>query len=199
MRGLQPRLETFCHVCDKERGLKSARVCAHGAVALESVSALFRYQDRPVRRLIHALKYYFLLDTLKFWEAALRHERADILRFDVDLVIPLPLHKRKLRERGFNQAELIARSVASIIQKPLATGVLFKYRSTPPQMKMKNPASRARNIREVFRVEKAKLVFGRNILLVDDVITTGATLEEAARTLRAAGARKVYGFVLARD
>lgn len=196
---LLPRFETFCPVCGKEKGLNRGQVCAHEQGALESVSALFLYQDRPVRRLVHALKYYFLLDSLKIWAEALRRERANLLRFDVDLIIPLPLHKRRLRERGFNQAELIADLVGSILKRPVLSNVLVKAHSSPAQMKIRKSRARARNIRGVFRVADPTTIEDKKILLVDDVITTGATLGEAARALRAAGARSVQAFVLARD
>ena len=83
--------------------------------------------------------------------------------------------------------------------RPVLTDAFLKVRSSRAQMKIKTPRERERNVRGVFRVISPALIRDKNILLVDDVITTGATLEEAARVLREAGAKRVFGFVLARD
>jgi ComF family protein len=121
----------------------------------------------------------------------------------VDGVLPIPLHRRRLRRRGFNQADVLLRSwlkdAAAAGQPGPARGarILERIRATPPQTGLKR-SERRRNIRGAFRVAAHGEIENRRLLLVDDVFTTGATVEEAARVLRAAGAASVDVLTLAR-
>jgi len=114
-----------------------------------------------------------------------------------DLLVPVPLHRDRLRWRGFNQAMSLAKAVGrshGIAVEPL---VLQRTRATPPQVGL-DAADRRRNVRGAFAVRQPYLARGRRVLLVDDVMTTGATAHECARVLRAAGAARVDVLVLAR-
>ncbi|GBC83043.1 hypothetical protein HRbin10_02182 [bacterium HR10] len=117
---------------------------------------------------------------------------------DVAMVLPVPLHPRRLRERGYNQAELLAEEAARTLARPMERGVLRRILYTEPHRAGMDALARARRVAGSFAVTSAEAVRGRVILLVDDVFTSGATLNECARTLRRSGARAVYGFVLAR-
>jgi ComF family protein len=114
-----------------------------------------------------------------------------------DLVVPVPLHPLRLAERGFNQAALLARVAARQLDMPFSTAALVRRRVTPPQAKT-SAADRWRNVAGAFIVPRPARVAQRHILLVDDVATTGATLEACRRALRTAGAESVTGLVLAR-
>jgi ComF family protein len=116
---------------------------------------------------------------------------------DCDLVIPVPLHRRRLWWRGFNQAALLARTIARRLDKPLELGALVRVRMTPPQTDQDHDARR-RNVRRAFSVARPVRIKGRRVLLVDDVMTTGATVDECARVLIAAGAARVDVLTLAR-
>jgi len=116
---------------------------------------------------------------------------------DYDLVIPVPLHRRRLRWRGFNQAALLGVAVARKIDCVLDVMTLARIRDTPPQT-WQDSAQRRQNVRGAFAVTRPQLIANQSLLLVDDVMTTGATLNECARTLLAGGARKVDVFTLAR-
>ena len=116
------------------------------------------------------------------------------------LVLPVPLHARKLRQRGFNQSELIARAALKLNPAPeliLAAGVLERRRETHSQIGLSRH-QRRENMRGAFAVVKPAEVSGRDILLVDDVFTTGTTVSECARVLRKPGAAKVYVATVAR-
>jgi ComF family protein len=116
---------------------------------------------------------------------------------DYDVVIPVPLHRGRLRWRGFNQAAMLAVAVARRLGRPLDLSTLVRVRPTPPQT-MQNRAERSKNLRRAFAVKRPAQVASRRILLIDDVMTTGATADECARTLIAAGARRVDVLTLAR-
>jgi len=112
-------------------------------------------------------------------------------------VVPVPLHPARQRERGFNQAELLARDLARLLDAPLSTGALRRTKDTSSQVNTSTRAERLKNVREAFA--PADGVDGATIVLVDDVTTTGATLLAAAQALLSAGAARVYGLTFAHE
>jgi len=150
--------------------------------------------DNPLRVAIHRFKY------------AGRRAAARDLGIVLDravcpfapiapILVPIPLHPRRQRQRGYNQAALLARVMGARHEMIVIESALRRVRPTPPQVGM-SAAERARNIRGAFAAD-AHSCAGKNVLLVDDVCTTGATLRAAAEALRQAGARHVYAAVLA--
>lgn len=116
---------------------------------------------------------------------------------DYDLIMPVPLHRARLRWRGFNQAALLGEAIARRLERPLDAGSLVRVRETDPQTG-KSMRERRQNIRDAFVIKRPARIANRRVLLVDDVMTTGATVDECARTLLAAGARRVDVLTLAR-
>jgi ComF family protein len=119
------------------------------------------------------------------------------LAVEHDLIIPVPLHRDRLRWRGFNQSLLLARRIGAHFKVAVDPFALVRTRPTPPQVGL-DEADRRRNVAGAFAVARPNAVAGNNALLVDDVYTTGATVEECARVLKRAGARRVDVLVLAR-
>ena len=113
-----------------------------------------------------------------------------------DAVIPVPLYKTRLRQREFNQSALLAKHIAKNTGMSLFVDCLIKIKDTMPQVGL-NSMDRHRNIRNAFAVEKTPFIKGKNILLIDDVITTGATVRECSRVLKKAGAGDIYVMALA--
>jgi len=149
--------------------------------------------DERVALLVHAFKYGqrpALAATL-----GERLARAVPAAVAPDLVTAVPLHPARRRERGYNQAWRLAEAVADRLEVPALEGVLRRVRATPAQAQL-DPARRRRNLTRAFRAEEPRRWRGRRILIVDDVLTTGATLEACLETLSAAGARAA-GAVLA--
>ncbi len=116
---------------------------------------------------------------------------------DAELIMPVPLHKKRYRERGFNQSLVIARYMSSKMNYPLETGVLYRPVYRPPQTSL-NAEERRGNVRGVFAVVNPDPIIDKTVLLVDDVYTTGATLKECGRVLRGSGARDIRAVTLAR-
>jgi ComF family protein len=116
---------------------------------------------------------------------------------DYDVIIPVPLHSGRLRWRGFNQAAMLAVAVARRMDRPLDLSTLVRVRETPPQTRQ-NRGERIKNLKHAFAVRRPARIASRSILLIDGVMTTGATADECARTLLAAGARRVDVLTLAR-
>ncbi len=116
---------------------------------------------------------------------------------DCDVVIPVPLHQRRLWWRGFNQAALLAMTISRRLDKPIEFAALMRSRMTTPQTSQDHDARR-RNVRRAFAVRRPARLKGKRVLLVDDVMTTGATVDECARVMMAAGAARVDVLTLAR-
>ena len=170
--------------------------CGSALRSLDLTRAAFPYR-RPLVEMIHAFKYRGDLDAgraLGDWMAGLcvRHPE---LRLP-DMVAPVPLHRSRLRERGFNQAALLARPVARTLRLPVVEA-LRRDRNTPPQWRFRR-GERVARLREAFSARPGLRLAGKSVLLVDDVCTTGGTLEGCARALRNAGAAWVGAYVAAR-
>jgi ComF family protein len=160
--------------------------------------------ESGLRELIHLLKYNQVRPAANVLGRMLAEAVEDLQPLFGEaelLVVPVPLHFTKLRQRGFNQSELIARAALKV--KPsagrfqLSAGLLERRRETKSQIGLSRH-QRRENIRGAFAVTKACDMAGRNVLLVDDVFTTGTTVSECARILRRAGASKVYVATVAR-
>jgi ComF family protein len=164
--------------------------CLSHPPRFDAISAAFIY-EWPLAPLIHRYKYGGNLALAGLFAHAL----AERIRAPVDLIIPMPLAPLRLAERGFNQALEIARTVSRLKQIPLAPHACRRVRESAPQATL--PWNeRARNIRGAFVCDAD--VRGLSVAVVDDVLTTGATLNELARNLRKAGAREVHGWMVAR-
>jgi ComF family protein len=147
----------------------------------------------PLDRMIPRLKYHAQLAIAPALGECLSQAVQHVAR--PDRLIPMPLHALRIRERGFNHATEIAREVAKRLELPLDTASCQRIRDTPPQMGLKHDARR-RNVRGAFACPGD--VRGLHIALVDDVMTTGTSLDELATTLKRAGAREVSCWVVAR-
>jgi competence protein ComFC len=171
--------------------------------SLEALIVSSRYADSRIARMIHLFKYNFIEDLKtplgKIMLQAFFNHQIPL----PDALLPVPLHHRKLRARGFNQAELLAdflsENLAPGIIFPVFKNVLNRKRLAFSQMKIKNYKERRKNVQGVFAISHPEEIKRKNILLVDDVATTGATLLECARVLKTAGARKVSAIVVARQ
>lgn len=116
----------------------------------------------------------------------------------VDALVPVPLHASSRWERGYNQAEILARALSSAVGVPIMSQALIRTRKTIPQFQLRK-TERLTNLRGAFAVSRQARVKGMRLMLIDDVCTTGATLQECARALRRTGAARVHALVLARD
>ncbi len=167
--------------------------------SIDQIIALVQYQPGVLpAELIEYLKYHYAKDAfLEIKEWLKSNQEILGLLSEVDMVIPLPLHPRRLAERGFNQAESIARIVAQIMTKPTNTTSLKRIRATKQQATL-NRVERITNVANAFVCLQPAHVKDKTILLIDDVYTTGSTMQAAAMALKKAGAKKVRGFTLAR-
>jgi len=172
--------------------------CHASPPAFDKARAVMRY-DEQSRGPILALKHADRLDLTPAFGRWLRRGGRDLLA-DTDIIVPVPLHARRLWSRRYNQSAELSRALGRLTGKPVNFEVLIRARHTPSQGEMPSPRARRRNMQGAFRVPDGhkSAVTGRNALLVDDVLTTGATVEACARALKRAGAAKVFVLALAR-
>jgi ComF family protein len=181
-----------CPICAQPN--TTGDICGHclkDPPAFIRAQAIFRYAF-PVDRMIQQFKYreHLALAPLlgELLARQLKNDRPDIW-------LPMPLHANRLKERGFNQAAEIARELSAQTGVPLQAGWATRMRDTPPQAGLKREA-RKKNLRGAFACRRE--VTGLHVGIVDDVMTTGSTLDELAKTLKDAGAREVSCIVVAR-
>lgn len=151
--------------------------------------------EGPLREAIHQFKYRpcrSLGKPLSAWMA--RNLR---LISEIDVVMPVPLHRKRLRQRGFNQALLLSYGVGSAFEIPLSVDNLIRSRFTRPQVELSGE-ERIKNVAGAFAIRRPGEVDGKSVLIVDDVFTSGATMNECAAVLKEGGAARVTALTLAR-
>jgi ComF family protein len=173
----------FCDRCRSKSSLTGVVVAAY-------------YGDGPLKELIHGFKYDGLFDIKEVLGKYLTLTLTEKFKKQA-VLIPVPLHKKRLAERGYNQSHLLATEVAKSINYQVLDKKLIRKKYTNPQVTFSG-ANRKKNIRDAFYWIGEDEIDSKTIILVDDVYTTGATLEECAKVLRNAGAREIWGLVLAK-
>jgi ComF family protein len=167
-----------------------------GRRPLRSILRLGRYEP-PLQGLIHALKYrgrWTLACELA--ERLLARPGAQELLEGADALVPVPLHWRRRWQRGFNQSELLCQRLSELMKRPVLPA-LRRCRDTPSQTTLHSVTARLRNLRGAFELQRGVPVAGARLVLVDDVLTTGATLRSAAKVLQRAKAKSLDAMVLA--
>jgi competence protein ComFC len=202
---------SFCLSCGK-KGVDFCLECLVGSPQAERECAkwihpLYEYRHPPIKKSVWLLKYKGKRPLAGIFGEVMYgrilEELADLSvmeNFTSPLLIPIPLSKSRERERGFNQAELICRKLTELNAGKnfqLEKNVLIKPKDGEHQARIENRTERIKNIVGSFAVINPEKIYDRNIILIDDVTTTGATLSEAKKVLREAGARKIVAFTIA--
>jgi ComF family protein len=169
-----------------------------GKVPIFRGTAFFFFQKgSPFQKLLHALKYK---DLKQIGETLGKYAAADLLESPdftaIDVIIPVPLHPKKYRKRGYNQSEWIGKGISQILEKPQDTTTLIRVRENLTQTK-KSVFERYENTEGIFQISNKESLIGKHILLVDDVLTTGSTLEACVNALLQIEGVKVSIFTLA--
>jgi competence protein ComFC len=177
-----------CVFCNSTKKLSEDHI-------LFKVRSLGRFDDY-YKELIHQFKYGKKIPLGKRLGARLgRTINDDSIFLESDYLIPVPLHKSRCRERGFNQSEIVADGISEITGLSVLKKVLKRKKNTRDQTNLSRE-QREENVRGAFIITQPEMINGKNIILVDDVITTGATLSECARMLNQAGAQQILAMTL---
>lgn len=170
--------------------------CLKSEHIFESGIAMFIYEEYG-KELIHNIKFFGNKD-LGEWSGKILGEFLKDISWinEIENIIPVPLHENRLKDRGFNQAKAIAKGVSDILEIKILENALSRIIDTPHQIGL-HRKERIKNIKNAFKVINKEVIKGKNILIIDDVYTTGATIDACARKLIQAGAAKVYFATLA--
>ncbi len=188
--------DLICESCRQSFPLRLDPDAIPRLSGIRAARAVWPYEG-SVREIVRRYKY----NGLRSLAPVLASEMAHILHEwspSIDLIVHVPVHPARLRERGYDQSELLAREL-SRTGGIAAIPALVRLRETAVQARAMSAAQRADNVRGAFNVPDSARIRRANVLLIDDVLTTGATLKEAARALRRAGARNVYALTLAHE
>ena len=187
-----------CPICwqPQRQGVPCGR-CREERPAFQGARSLYLYEG-AAREAVHALKYNYvsaLAQPMARLMAAYVEEEEVI---EADLLAAVPLYVRRQRLRGYNQSLLLARELSRLCGLPLAERGLARRRNTAPQARSADAEARKRNVADAFVADR-RWAEGKRVLLIDDVMTTGATLDACARALRQAGAASVWALTFARE
>ena len=193
--GLSRLEHPYCEICAQPvptGGL--CRLCATKLPAIDGIRAPF-LMEGTLREAIHSLKYRNLRAAAPTLGQLLAQYMESITVLG-DVLVPVPLHKRRLRDRGYNQSELLAKEVGKRMCLPVMEALIIRTRNTPPQVSL-SWEDRIQNVEGSFAcVGNAQ---GQRLIVVDDVVTTGSTVSACAAVLKAGGAESVWGLALARQ
>lgn len=188
--------EPKCMKCGKPLGSAEqeyCRDCLDRRHEYEGGAALWVHKP-PVSKSVYQFKFRNQRNFGSYYAKEIAADYADVLAgWGIDVIIPVPLYPGKHRKRGYNQAAILARELGKALDIPVEERILKRIRETAPQKNL-TPRRRRQNLKGAFYVEKGRRAFlkNRKVLLADDIYTTGSTVDEAARTLKRAGAEKVF-------
>lgn len=198
------RKDQQCPICERVI-TPDGRTCINCKTksALDGMLCVTSYKISLVADAVHNFKYNFV-DGLHVPLAKLLIKELHKSNLPIaDILIPIPLHKRRLRWRGFNQSQLLAQYISqkllSNLEIPLASDIILRKRYTKPQKEIQNKSERAANIKDAFAISDSEIIKDKTVFLIDDIATTGSTIKECAKILKDAGAKQVYAIVIARQ
>lgn len=199
-RQIQINHYSFCPTCKNKTS--HLQKCSFHKTYAKFFLSPFSYDNAMIKNLIHSFKYEFVKsigpELARFMIQSLEksnlsdHKPANEL-----IIIPVPLHKKRLAWRGFNQSEILAREISKNLGVRLSLD-LKRGKHTKPQIEMADIKERAENIKGAFICEGSKRIKGKTAILIDDMITTGATIEECARILKKSGVKEVWALTVAK-
>ncbi|MBN2327714.1 MAG: ComF family protein [Candidatus Omnitrophica bacterium] len=176
---------------------KRCRFCPPGPHFFQQSRSLYSYKDPRVKNLVHALKFRYQTGVAAPLSRLLSYGFDFYFsKMNIDALAPVPLHKSRLREREFNQAALLCGEISRRRRIPIREDLVYRRRRTPPQASL-HPETRMKNLEDAFFPVEENAAAGLRVLIVDDVMTTGATINAVSKALRRAGAEAVFALTLA--
>lgn len=201
----------FCEICNKNL-LESKQICiecmrpsvdgkthfgCQKRYSLDGFVSVYKYQGAIKKSLIY-LKYRFAFDVAEdLANLVLRHIEKVTFLFPIDaMIMPIPLYVSRENWRGFNQSAIVAKKIAKQMKWKYDDSILIRLTEHIPQAKL-HKAERLKNVKDIYKVLQSERIFGKNIILIDDVVTTGATFREVGKLLKSRGAKTVWGIAVA--
>lgn len=199
---LSPIKSPSCKKCGKEvigEHTEYCYDCSRHTRTFDWGMALLQYNE-AAKHSMATVKYKNRREYLDFYAAAIDSRfRKNVLRLQADALVPVPIHPSRRRKRGYNQAEELAARLSALWGIPMDARLLVRRKKTAPQREL-NPDERLKNLQEAFAVNTERLDGGigipESVVLIDDIYTTGSTMEACTRALKAAGVKRVYFVVI---
>ena len=191
---IEIRNKLQCPLCNKEQATENLCLSCQKKSSLDNIIIAANYDNEILQKAIHYFKYKYVKDLHISLSKIMIKKLSNIQLPNNINIIPTPLHKKRELERGFNQSELLAKQ----LNIPIINNVLWRKKNIQHQADL-NKKQRLNNIKDCFRIDNIHLIQNSNILLIDDVITTGATLSEQAKLLKKNNARRVWALVIAKN
>ena len=196
-RKLSRILPPLCQRCGKPEASNTlCPTCWGKHDGIDAIRSVFVFQG-VIRNAIYELKYNYLTSIAGFLAGHMAEFYKEF-KLEGDVMISVPLHEKRLRYRGYNHAEKLAREVSGLVGLPVNNYNFKRIKDAPPQARTHSVHERVENVKDAFSCEP-EVLQDMSIILVDDVCTSGSTLEACAVALKSAGARRVTGFTLARE
>ncbi len=192
----------FCLICNKRViDGKTCKSCQR-KTNLKGIYFAADYHNPLIKKIIHQFKYQPFIKDLAHPLAYLIINHFLILNKNIDWtqfkLTPIPLYKKKIKWRGFNQSQEIAQHISQFLKIPILNNILIRVKKTIPQIEIKSLEEKKENVKGAFICQNFHLIKNQKILLIDDILTTGATMEQGAKALKDAGAKEVWGVLIAR-
>ncbi len=167
---------------------------------LEIFYCATKYKQDEIEKLIYSFKYQFIKEIKnELCEILMEHLKiSGFKKNSSQVLIPVPLHKKRLRWRGFNQSEILAKEISDHFDIPMITNVLFRKKYTEPQTLKQDRKERIKNVKNAFLCKNIEIIKDKEIILIDDVLTTGATLKECAKILSKNNIKKIIAITIAK-
>lgn len=190
----------LCSECEEKIEIKETPSHLPLKTKIEKIYCATEYRQDIVKDLIYDYKYKFIKEIKnELSRLIIKHlEKTGFEKKGNYLIIPVPLHKKRLRWRGFNQSELLAKKIGEHFKIPMENRALTRIKYTAPQALQENKEERLKNLKGAFECKNSKILENKHIILVDDIATTGSTIKECAKTLLANGAAKISVVVVAK-
>ena len=209
--GLNIVFPSKCPICDNNIVKYPSIICKHCKEKLDKqIFPIYSFSKNinkiisctnyteMAKKCIHTIKYQKIKQIIyTFKDIIKKIIENTLINEKIDIIIPIPMHKKQYIKREFNQSEIIAKIISKEFNIPILTKNLIKIKHTPSQTQL-NKTKRKTNLNNVFIIKNQKQLIGKNILLVDDIITTGTTIDTCAKILLKANIKNILGFTLAK-
>ncbi len=188
---------SICDICGAPKNGNVCHVCKTSLFSFDNARSVFMINN-VIRNLIHNYKYRDLPKIGKLLSAyAIEYIKKNKIFSDIDIILPVPLHRVKKRIRGFNQSEIVAKEISRYFGWELATDLIIRKKFTETQTKL-SKKQREKNVGNAFKFNPKYKIENKNIMIFDDVFTTGSTVNSISNVLKRHNAKKIYVFTIAR-
>ncbi|MFH0906635.1 MAG: ComF family protein [bacterium] len=197
--GCNKQGQFICPVCFKKLPLNKNPLSKSDKVSGLTGLITTSYYNHPlIRHTVHRYKYDFVKGLAEPLGKLMTIQGRALIDKQSPILIPVPLHKKRLRWRGFNQAEELALIISKELNIPIMNDLIIRTKNTLPQVKIKTSSERQENIKNAFSLNSKQNFQNKTLILIDDISTTGATLEQCAQTLKQLNPKQIWGLIIAK-